>query len=69
VNSGRLFKPKIVVANSSKLMVCEQLSQLQRLILVMLSEPRCAVLKRRVFNRVVKRLYWGKEGRAPPHVP
>jgi hypothetical protein len=35
----------------------EKLSQLQKLILVALSEPRHAVMKRRAFNRLVKRLY------------
>ena len=39
------------------------LSQLQRLILVALCEPRYAAMKRRAFNRLVKRLYWGKDSR------
>ena len=42
----------------------EKLSQLQKLILVALSEPRYAVMKRREFNRTVKRLYYGKDSRA-----
>ena len=42
----------------------EKLSELQRLILVALSEPRYAVMKRRAFNRTLKRLYWGKDSRA-----
>jgi len=37
--------------------------QLQRLILVALSEARYAVMKRRAFNRTLKRLYWGKDSR------
>jgi hypothetical protein len=37
--------------------------QLQRLILVALSEARYAVLKRREFNRTIKRLYYGKDSR------
>jgi len=41
----------------------EKLSQLQKLILVALSEPRYAVMKRPAFNRLVKRLYYGKDGR------
>jgi hypothetical protein len=41
-----------------------KLSELQKLILVALSEPRYAVMKRRAFNRTVKRLYWGKDSRA-----
>jgi hypothetical protein len=41
----------------------EKLSQLQRLILVALSEPRYAVMKRREFNRTIKRLYYGKDSR------
>jgi hypothetical protein len=41
----------------------EKLSQLQRLILVALSEPRYAVMKRREFNRTIKRLYWGQDSR------
>src|SRR5258705_3938473 len=41
----------------------EKLSQLQKLILVALSEPRYAVMKRRAFNRTLKRLYWGKDSR------
>src|SRR5258707_10416689 len=40
-----------------------KLSELQRLILVALSEPRYAVMKRRAFNRTLKRLYWGKDSR------
>jgi hypothetical protein len=40
-----------------------KLSQLQRLILVALSEPRYAVMKRRAFNRTIKRLYYGKDSR------
>jgi hypothetical protein len=40
---------------------CGKLSQLQRLILVALFEPRYAVMKRRAFNRLVKRLYYGKD--------
>ena len=40
-----------------------KLSQLQKLILVALSEPRYAVMKRREFNRLVKRLYYGKDSR------
>jgi hypothetical protein len=34
------------------------------LILVALFEPRYAVMKRRAFNRALKRLYWGKDSRA-----
>src|SRR5260370_24849977 len=41
----------------------ENLSQLQRLILVALLEPRYAVMKRREFNRTIKRLYYGKDSR------
>jgi hypothetical protein len=41
----------------------EKLSQLQKLILVALSEPRYAVMKRRAFNQLVKRLYYGKDSR------
>src|SRR5690242_12815049 len=41
----------------------EKLSQLQKLILVALSEPRYAVMKRRAFNRAIKRLYYGKNSR------
>jgi hypothetical protein len=41
----------------------EKLSQLQKLILVALSEPRYAVMKRRSFNRTIKRLYYGKDSR------
>ena len=41
----------------------EKLSQLQRLILVALLEPRYAVMKRREFNRTIKRLYYGKDRR------
>jgi hypothetical protein len=41
----------------------EKLSQLQKLILVALSEPRYAVMKRRAFNRTIKRLYYGKDSR------
>jgi hypothetical protein len=41
----------------------EKLSQLQKLILVGLSEPRYAVMKRREFNRLIKRLYYGKDSR------
>jgi hypothetical protein len=41
----------------------ERLSQLQKLILVALCEPRYAVMKRREFNRLVKRLYYGKDSR------
>jgi hypothetical protein len=41
-----------------------KLSQLQRLILVVLLEARYAVMKRRAFNRTLKRLYWGKDSRA-----
>ena len=41
-----------------------KLSQLQRLILVALFEPRYAVMKRRAFNRTIKRLYYGKDSRA-----
>jgi len=41
----------------------EKLSQLQRLILVALSEARYAVMKRRAFNRTIKRLYYGKDSR------
>jgi hypothetical protein len=40
-----------------------KLSQLQRLILVALFEPRYAVMKRREFNRLVKRLYYGNDSR------
>jgi len=40
-----------------------KLSQLQRLILVALCEPRYAVMKRREFNRTIKRLYWGNDSR------
>src|SRR5260370_26259323 len=40
-----------------------KLSELQKLILVALSEPRYAVMKRRAFNRTVKRLYYGKDSR------
>jgi hypothetical protein len=42
----------------------EKLSQLQKLILVALSEPRYAVMKRRAFNRTLKGLYWGKDSRS-----
>ncbi len=42
---------------------CGKLSQLQKLILVALSEPRCAVMKRRGFNQTIKRLYYGKDSR------
>jgi hypothetical protein len=38
--------------------------QLQKLILVALSEARYAVMKYRAFNRLVKRLYYGKDSRA-----
>jgi hypothetical protein len=41
----------------------EKLSQLQKLILVVLLEPRYAVMKRREFNRLIKRLYYGKDSR------
>jgi hypothetical protein len=41
----------------------EKLSQLQKLILVALLEARYAVLKRREFNRTIKRLYYGKDSR------
>src|SRR6516165_3305885 len=41
----------------------EKLSQLQKLILVALLEPRYAVMKRREFNRTIKRLYWGNDSR------
>src|SRR3981081_2222655 len=41
----------------------EKLSQLRKLILVALSEPRYPVMKRRAFNRTLKRLYWGKDSR------
>jgi hypothetical protein len=41
----------------------EKLSQLQKLILVALSEPRYAAMKRPAFNRLVKRLYYGKDSR------
>ena len=41
-----------------------KLSELQKLILVALSEPRYAVMQRRAFNRTLKRLYWGKDSRA-----
>ena len=41
-----------------------KLSQLQKLILVALCEPRYAVMKRREFNRAIKRLYYGKDSRA-----
>ena len=41
-----------------------KLSQLQKLILVALCEPRYAVMKRREFNRTIKRLYYGKDSRA-----
>jgi hypothetical protein len=37
--------------------------QLQKLILVALLEARYAVLKRREFNRTIKRLYYGKDSR------
>jgi hypothetical protein len=37
-----------------------KLSQLQRLILVVLLEPRYERLSRRQFRDLVKRLYWGK---------
>src|SRR5260221_8317058 len=40
-----------------------KLSELQKLILVALSEARYAVMKRRAFNRTVKRLYYGKDSR------
>jgi hypothetical protein len=40
-----------------------RLSQLQRLILVALSDPRYAVMKRRAFNRTIKRLYYGEDSR------
>jgi hypothetical protein len=43
---------------------CGKLSQLQRLILVALFEPRYAVMKRRAFNRTLTRLYCGKDSRA-----
>jgi hypothetical protein len=42
---------------------CGKLSQLQRLILVALCDPRYAVIKRRAFNGLVKRLYYGKDSR------
>jgi hypothetical protein len=42
----------------------EKLSQLQKLILVALAEPRYAVMKRRAFNQTIKRLYYGKDSRA-----
>jgi hypothetical protein len=41
----------------------EKLSQLQKLILVALCEPRYALMKRREFNRLIKRLYYGKDSR------
>ena len=41
----------------------EKLSQLQKLILVALCEPRYAIMKRREFNRLIKRLYYGKDSR------
>ena len=41
----------------------EKLSQLQKLILVALSEARYAVMRRRAFNRTIKRLYYGKDSR------
>jgi hypothetical protein len=41
----------------------EKLSQLQKLILVALFEPRYAIMKRREFNRLIKRLYCGKDSR------
>jgi hypothetical protein len=41
----------------------EKLSQLQKLIPVALSEPRYAVMKRRAFNQMIKRLYYGKDSR------
>src|SRR5260221_7420968 len=40
-----------------------KLAELQKLILVALSEARYAVMKRRAFNRTVKRLYYGKDSR------
>jgi hypothetical protein len=39
------------------------MSQLQKLILVALCEPRYAVMKRREFNRLIKRLYYCKDSR------
>src|SRR5271166_2433003 len=36
-----------------------KLSQLQRLILVVLLEPRYSALKRREFRALIKLLYWG----------
>jgi hypothetical protein len=41
----------------------EKLSQLQKLVMVALLEPRYAVMKRREFNRLIKRLYYGKDSR------
>ena len=41
----------------------EKLSQLQKLILVALLEPRYAGMKRWAFNRTIKRLYYGKDSR------
>jgi hypothetical protein len=41
----------------------EKLSQLQKLMLVALLEPRYTVMKRREFNRLIKRLYYGKDSR------
>jgi len=41
----------------------EKLSQLQKLILVALLEPRYAVMKRRELNRLIKWLYYGKDSR------
>ncbi len=41
----------------------EKLSQLQKLILVALSEASYTVMKRRAFNRTIKRLYYGKDSR------
>ena len=40
------------------------MSTLQKLILVALCEERFALMKRREFNRVIKRLYWGSDSRA-----
>jgi hypothetical protein len=41
----------------------EKLSQLQKLILVALCEPRYPITKRREFNRLIKRLYYGRDSR------
>jgi hypothetical protein len=38
-----------------------KLSKLQKLVLVVLAEPRYGSLKRREFGRILKRGYWGKD--------